>query len=892
MGIRPHAVWAVFRRNFAAYFGSPAGYVFIVIFVVASAFLAFNRETFFASNLADLSALNQVFLWLAVAFVPAIAMSVWSDERKLGTDELLFTLPVRDVEVVLGKYLATLGVYTVALLFALSNVAVLARVGRPDMGLLFANYLGYWFVGAAMIPLALVASSLTANMTVAFILGVLFCLCAAFFGAVLSLLPGELGRSLARGAGMGARFGNFTLGVVALPDVLYFALLAAAMLYVNMILIGKRHWSGGKHGQDMWRHYLLRGASVAVAAVAISVLAGRWFAFARWDTTAERLNSISPETVRLLRDLPGDRPVFIRAYVSPDVPESHVSSRETLIRVLNQIDAIGGGRTVVSIYDTAPYSDEARDAQERFNILPRPVTAFEEGRVRSQNVFLGVAFTCGPEEEVIEFMDRGLAVEYELARSVRTVAQAERPRVAVLQTDAQIFGGFDFQTMSSRPSWGIVEELRKQYRVEQAAPDMPISDDVDALIVALPSSLTQEQMDNLEDHILSGRPALLLLDPLPIVAPQLSPSQPKPPPQQDPRGGPPMPEEKGDIAALLDRIGLSWRNDEIVWDMYNPLTRLTELPPEIVFVSRDAGGARAFNEEEEIVKDLERVVMMFPGALSRVPGSPLEVIPLLATGGESGVLRWDQIIRPGMFGFGMTFTDQRQRPYVTTGREYLVAARVSGRFSERSAGKGGEDAQPRRANVIAVADLDFISEQFFELRRQGVRELDFDNITFLLNCVDRLAGDMSLVALRSRRPAYRTLTTIEEQRRRFRREMMREEERAEEEAERELARAQQRLDEQVEAVRGSQQYDDRTREIILRNLQQVENRRFENAKASIEEAKEERIERARLAMEQGIRRIENRVRLWAVLAPPLPAVAVGMVVFFVQKRREKRALKR
>src|SRR5262249_24577774 len=100
-----------------------------------------------------------------------ITMSVWSEERKLGTEELLFTLPVSDLEVLIGKYLAVISVYSVALLFSLTHAAVLAVIGNPDASVLAANYLGYWVAGCALLSAGMMASYLTSSATVAFILG-------------------------------------------------------------------------------------------------------------------------------------------------------------------------------------------------------------------------------------------------------------------------------------------------------------------------------------------------------------------------------------------------------------------------------------------------------------------------------------------------------------------------------------------------------------------------------------------------------------------------------------------------------------------------------------------------------------------------------------------------
>jgi ABC-2 type transport system permease protein len=857
---RRHVVQAIFRRNFFSYFGSPTGYVFIAVFVALSAVLAFWSPSFFTNNLANLDTLNRYFPFLLLFFIPAVAMAIWAEERKQGTDELLFTLPATDIEIVLGKYLAALGIYTVALLFSLTNIIALKFLGNPDPGVMIGTYLGYWFLGASLLSVAMTASQLTSSQTVAFILGALFCALPVFLNGAGAVAGGRL-QDWLEGLGVSASFYDLASGVVSVRSILYFGSLTAVFLYLNLILLARRH----TESSQQWLHYGARILSIMVIGVALGVLFARWGG--RVDLTEERLHTLTDPTRKIIAKIDPGRPVYIQAYVSPEVPESYVEQRETLLGLLKEYSATGGDRIQLRIVDTERYSNEARQAEDQFGIKAATVRNSSEGDEDAEGIYMGVAFTCGADSVVIPFFNRGLSVEYELTRSIGTVSGTQRRKIGIANTDAKMFGGLDFQTMSSAPEWEILGELKKQYDVVQIGLDTPVTEKMDALLVAQVSSLTQAQMNTLMAYIKQGGATLLFDDPFPQINPRLAPGEPKANPGRQMMGMmPPTPSEpKGDIAKFCADLGIQFPTETIMWDTYNPHPKLNLAPREILFVGQDR-----FNQTDPITSGLQEMVALYGGEIRPQGALPVTFTPLLTTTPMSGGVLKSQLFQNSFFGM------QRVEPqYRPRGTQSTLAARLKGSIAPAPM-PGQPPAPAANINVIFVADLDCISNLFFQLRADAPEGLSFDNITFVLNCVDVLAGDESYVELRKRRPKHRTLERFENLTKSHNQKMLDETKEAEEKAEKERSDAQARFDAKVEEVRKRTDLDDRRKEMEVRNLQEVENKRLAASQREIDERKKAAIERSRTTMKSSVNYIKKNIRALAFFLAPVPALVVGL----------------
>ncbi|MGH7058667.1 MAG: ABC transporter permease, partial [Acetobacteraceae bacterium] len=162
-------------RELAGYFATPVAVVFIVIFLVLQAVLTFNAGGFFTRGQANLVPFFDFLPWVFLLLVPAISMRLWAEERRLGTIELLFTLPITETEAVIGKFLAAWAFCIIALVLTFPFVITVNLLGSPDNGVIAAGYLGGVLVSGAFLAVGSATSAMTKNQVIAFVLGIAIC---------------------------------------------------------------------------------------------------------------------------------------------------------------------------------------------------------------------------------------------------------------------------------------------------------------------------------------------------------------------------------------------------------------------------------------------------------------------------------------------------------------------------------------------------------------------------------------------------------------------------------------------------------------------------------------------------------------------------------------------
>ncbi len=232
-------ILAIFRRELRSYFNSPVAYVVIVVFLAIIGW--FFTSNLFLMNIASLRVVFELVPLVLLFFVPAITMRLLAEEKKSGTLELLTTKPVRDGEIILGKFLAAWILLAAALLPTLIYVITLLVFGAPDPGPIVTGYLGLLLMGAVTIGIGLFASSITENQIVAFIVGFLIILIFFLMDKVLMYVPEGLASTI-EFLGIDYHFGNIARGVIDSRDVIYFLSLLTFSLCCATVSLERRKW--------------------------------------------------------------------------------------------------------------------------------------------------------------------------------------------------------------------------------------------------------------------------------------------------------------------------------------------------------------------------------------------------------------------------------------------------------------------------------------------------------------------------------------------------------------------------------------------------------------------------------------------------------------------------
>ena len=239
---------AITKRELAGYFASPVAYVFIVIFLLLCGFFTFMAGGFFERDQASLVAFFMWHPWFYLFLVPAVGMRLWAEERRVGTLELLLTMPITSLQAIVGKFLASWLFLALALALTFPVWITVNYLGSPDNGVIVCAYLGSALMAGSYLAIACMTSAITRNQVVSFILSVVICLFLILAGwppvtRLLDSLEWTWLSNLAAALSVMTHFDAFQRGVIDFRDLVFFLSLMGFALFTTGVIL-RSHRAG------------------------------------------------------------------------------------------------------------------------------------------------------------------------------------------------------------------------------------------------------------------------------------------------------------------------------------------------------------------------------------------------------------------------------------------------------------------------------------------------------------------------------------------------------------------------------------------------------------------------------------------------------------------------
>ncbi len=391
-------IWSIASKELRGYFSSLVALIFIAVFLAFVLFTFFWVEKFFARGLADVRPMFSWFPLLLIFLTSALTMRLWSEEQRLGTLEVLLTLPIPIHRLVLGKFLAGLLLVACALALTLGVPITVEIMGDLDWGPVIGGYLGALLLAALYLALGLCISAATEHQIIALVLSMVSCASLYLVGteAVVGAV-GTLGPLFER-IGTGSRFESIARGVLDLRDIVYYVSSTVLFLVVNAVILGAKRWSAGTRSARQRANFI---GTVALCLVNVMML-NLWLSpvvKARLDVTENKEYSLSDATRNLLSSV--EEPLLIRAYLSKRTHPLVAPLVPQVTDLLEEYAIVGGDKIRIEIVD--PKDDEKleEEAAEQFGITSVPFQ-FEERRDTAWvNSFFSILIKYGDQHEVL-----------------------------------------------------------------------------------------------------------------------------------------------------------------------------------------------------------------------------------------------------------------------------------------------------------------------------------------------------------------------------------------------------------------------------------------------------------------------------------------------------------
>jgi ABC-2 type transport system permease protein len=782
------------KREFLSYFSSPVAYVFLVIFLLLSGFFAFMvGQEFFARNEASLASFFLWHPWLYLFFVPAVAMRLWSEEKRTGTLELLMTLPITPAQAVVAKFLASWLFLLLALALTFPIWITANYLGSPDNGAILCAYLGSALMAGTYLSIGCMTSALTRNQVVSFILSVVICLFMILAGFppvtdfIQSQFPGnDSVVTIVANLSVMTHFETLQRGVVHLRDLVFFLSVISLMLFATAAIIRSDLESKKAQGFAL--------STVQAVVLAAILLFGNAMIYplrAKADLTENKIHTLSGGTRNILQRLAKERgqdedsfKVEARLYFTRGEDRVSVGVRQYAARVhelLQEYRDAAKGNLIYNRINPQPDTDEQELADA--DSITRMQIGLEEF------AYIGLTLSYADRTEKVDLLEKGPdgrvrglrpegLLEYDISAALTRLLPGEEKRPVIgIMSPLQVMGGFPpglppQMMRGQRPAspWVIVQALRKMHgqdnvRTVSMNTDQ-IEGDLDLLLVIHPKDITERAEFAIDQFLLRGGKLAVFLDPSHAM-------------DRGPMGGFGASESRSTLPKLLPAWGLNFTDRQVVADKtyaLRPRQMGVHFPTALDIQRED------HNENDPIVQNLGPLSGLHFGAFTGHAKTKGLTQTMLFQSSTNSMLMIVSQVKP-LFPFPIFQTSQEKvaADFKGTSQANLLALKLTGPFKTAFA-TGDPEAVPPDANastprppdkslkavvagknpmVVLVGDVDFLHDGMFQTLGQ-IRPFNISNLDFLLNLVDYLTGDEDLLHIRGRANRSRPLKKLNE----------------------------------------------------------------------------------------------------------------------------------
>ena len=501
----------VLKKELKSYFDGPTAYIVIIVFLLLWEFLFF-RNAFLVGE-ASLHILFNFLPWLFLLLIPAITMGSVSQEKSEGTLEFLLTHPLKDREVVVGKFLAAVIFAAIVLLFIFPIAFSFSYFGKIDWGIVFSQYLASVFLASVFVALGLFISSIFASQISALLVSAAACffLIIAGFELVTATLPFSLASFFERLSVL-SHFDSMSRGVIDLRDIWYFFSVIAIFIGLAYLRFLKRRFG---NRQSLYRSYKIGVVLFIGIAVLTNVVGAR--IPGRIDLTKDRLytlTSASKKTLSGLNDL-----VNITLFASSELPAQLQPVLRDIKDTLRDYQIFGKRNIVVTTKNPSGNLEIASEAaslgvrEVQFNVIGQDEFQLKQG-------YLGLAISYGGQSEAIPFIQDTKDLEYQLTSIIKQLTTTQKKKIGFLAGHGEKDLASDYPTLS--------QELQKQFETETGTIDSagsaegagessilvkPVPEGTAVLVVAGPTQAINEQARSaIKTYLDNGGTGLFLID--------------------------------------------------------------------------------------------------------------------------------------------------------------------------------------------------------------------------------------------------------------------------------------------------------------------------------------------------------------------------------------------